>query len=122
MVKILVAEDESIVLSSLKFRLEKEGYEVIAVENGRDALEFMQNDTPDLIITDIMMPFVTGLELITHVRSNVERRIPIVVISAVGLEDTVLEAFELGADDFITKPLSPNELLIRIKRLILMGA
>lgn len=122
MVKILVAEDESIVLSSLKFRLEKEGYEVIAVENGRDALEFMQNDTPDLIITDIMMPFVTGLELITHVRSNIERRIPIVVISAVGLEDTVLEAFELGADDFITKPLSPNELLIRIKRLILMGA
>jgi len=120
-VKILIAEDESIVLSALKFRLLKEGYEVFTASDGEKALELFNTQDPDLIVTDIMMPLVSGLELITHVRTQSKRLIPIVVISAVDIEDTVLEAFELGADDFITKPLSPNELLVRIKRLILLG-
>lgn len=120
-VKILIAEDESIVLSALKFRLSKEGYEVFTASDGEKALELFNTQDPDLIVTDIMMPLVSGLELITHVRTQSKRLIPIVVISAVDIEDTVLEAFELGADDFITKPLSPNELLVRIKRLILLG-
>ncbi len=116
--KILLAEDEEMMLKAIEFRFQKDGFEVITAKNGKEALEHIKKDPPDLIVTDIMMPFVTGLEIINTVKNELKLDIPIIVLSAVGLEDTVLEAFELGADDFITKPFSPNELIIRIKRLM----
>jgi len=115
--KIFIAEDETLVLKTIEFRLKKEGYETITVTDGREAKQKLETENPDLIITDIMMPYHTGLEVINFVRSNERlKHIPIIVLSAIGLEKTVLEAFELGADDFITKPFSPSELLIRIKK------
>lgn len=116
--KILIAEDDEMMLKTMEFKLVKEGYEVISCSDGKDALNKIVSENPDIIITDIMMPFVTGLDIVNKVKIELKLNIPIIILSAVGLEKTVLEAFDLGADDFITKPFSPNELMVRVKRLL----
>lgn len=115
--KILVAEDEPLLLKTIEMRLKKEGYEVILAADGREAMQQIDAGQPDLIITDIMMPFASGLEIIGKVKQNDAENIPVIILSAMGQENTVLEAFNLGADDYVTKPFSPNELVIRIKRI-----
>ena len=115
--KILVAEDEPIMLKTIELRLKKDGHEVIVVDNGREALQQIDAQDPDMIITDIMMPYASGLEIIGKVKTKGHRKVPIIVLSAMGQENVVLEAFNLGADDYITKPFSPNELSMRVKRL-----
>lgn len=117
--KILIAEDDEMMLRTIEFKLLKDGFEVISCADGKEAMEKIISEEPDIIITDIMMPFLTGLDLINKVKMELKLTIPIIVLSGVGLEKTVLEAFELGADDFISKPFSPNELTVRIKRLLL---
>jgi len=116
--KIVLAEDNTTLSLLLKFRLEKEGYELIMAEDGKEAIEYIEQQMPDIIITDIMMPFVSGLEVISHVRNKLNLNTPIIVFSSAGQEEMVLKAFNLGANDFMGKPFSPNELVIRIKRLI----
>jgi DNA-binding response OmpR family regulator len=116
--KILVAEDEVIMQKMLEFRLQKDGHEVRLAGDGRQALEQIEDFCPDLIITDIMMPYASGLEIIGIVRKRPGIRTPIIILSAMGQEDVVLEAFQLGADDYITKPFSPNELSVRVKRFV----
>lgn len=115
--KILVAEDEPIMLKTIELRLKKDGHEVITVSDGRDALKQLKENTPDMLITDIMMPYSSGLELVGTVKQQIERSIPVIILSSMGQEDVVLEAFKLGADDYLHKPFSPNELSIRVKRL-----
>jgi len=115
--KILICEDEEIMLTALEFRLQRQGFEVRKAENGKEALEIIKTESPDLIVADIMMPFVNGLELINFVRKDLASSLPIIVISALEHEETVLEAFKLGASDFITKPFKPNELILRIKKI-----
>lgn len=115
--KILVAEDEPIMLKTIVLRLQKDGHYVIPVDNGREALEQIDQQQLDLIITDIMMPYSSGLEIVGKVKSDASRKIPVIVLSAMGQENVVVEAFNLGADDYITKPFSPNELSMRVKRL-----
>lgn len=115
--KILVAEDDPLILRTIETRLKKDGHEVTATSDGRGALQYLAVQQPDLIITDIMMPFVSGLEIIVEVKKMNGKKIPVIVLSGMGQEQTVLEAFQLGADDYITKPFSPNELSLRIKRL-----
>lgn len=114
--KILVAEDEPIMLKTIALRLRKDGHEVITTDNGRDAMEQIDHHKPDMIITDIMMPYSSGLEIVGKVKGN-DSKVPVIVLSAMGQENVVLEAFNLGADDYITKPFSPNELSMRVKRL-----
>lgn len=116
--KILICEDEEIMLTALEFRLRKHGFEVIVAENGKEALEKIQAFTPDIIVADIMMPFVTGLELVHFVRQDMKSSLPIIVISSLENDEIVLEAFRLGASDFITKPFKPNELILRIKKIL----
>jgi DNA-binding response OmpR family regulator len=116
--KIVLAEDNTTLSLLLKFRLEKEGYELFMAVDGKEALELIEKESPDLIITDIMMPFVSGLEVISHVRLKLDLDIPIIVFSSAGQEEMVLKAFNLGANDFMGKPFSPNELIIRVKRLL----
>lgn len=117
--KILIAEDDEMMLRTMEFKLKREGFDVIACANGEEAITKIIAESPVVIITDIMMPIITGLDIVRKVKSELKLDIPIIVLSAVGLEKTVLEAFELGADDFITKPFSPNELIVRIRRLML---
>lgn len=116
--KILVAEDEPIMLMAIVKKLEKEGYEVSGVADGNEALKAYESNMPDLIITDILMPYTSGLEFISVVKSGENSKIPIIVLSGIGEEATVMEAFDLGADDFLTKPFNPVELGVRVKRLL----
>lgn len=115
--RILIAEDEPIMQKTIALRMKKDGYEVVATDNGREALQMIAEHLPDLIITDIMMPYASGLEIVGTVKKG-EKKIPVIVLSAMGQENVVLEAFNLGADDFISKPFSPNELSMRVKRLM----
>lgn len=115
---ILVAEDEPLMLMAIEAKLKNDGYKVVVTRDGREALKELESNVPDLIITDILMPYTSGLELIGIVRSNYSKKIPIIVLSGLGQEDTVMEAFQLGADDFITKPFNPTELAVRVKRLL----
>ena len=100
------------------FRLEKEGYQLLIAIDGKEAIELIEQHDPELILTDIMMPFISGLEVISHVRNKLNKQTPIIVFSAAGQEEMVLKAFNLGANDFMGKPFSPNELVIRVKRLL----
>ena len=104
-------------LTALEFRLRKQGYQVLKAEDGRQAIDKLQEDHPDLVIADIMMPHVSGLELIQYIRKDLKRDLPVIVISALEYDDIVLEAFRLGANDFITKPFKPYELILRIRRI-----
>jgi DNA-binding response OmpR family regulator len=116
--KILIADDEMIMLKIIELRLKKDGHEVIVTSNGQEALEQIKLQDPDMIIADIMMPFTSGLEIVSVVKqSGLHRKVPIIILSSMGQENVVLEAFNLGADDYITKPFSPNELSMRVKRL-----
>ena len=115
--KILICEDEEIMLTALEFRLQRQGFEVMIATDGKEALEKIKTDAPDLIVADIMMPFVSGLDLINYIRKDLASTLPIIVISALEHDETVLEAFKLGASDFITKPFKPNELILRIKKI-----
>ena len=115
--KILVAEDDELMLRTLEFRLKKDGHQAILARDGKEAIEKMDALRPELVITDIMMPYFSGLEVVAALREKYQT--PIIILSAMGQEDIVLEAFRLGADDFITKPFSPSELSVRIKRFML---
>ncbi len=117
--KILLAEDNSVLSLLLKFRLEKEGYKLLIAEDGKEAIELIEEHNPELILTDIMMPYVSGLEVISHVRNKLNMQTPIIVFSAAGQEEIVLKAFDLGATDFMSKHFSPHELVIRVKRLLI---
>lgn len=117
--KIVLAEDNSVLSLLLKFRLEKEGYKLLIATNGKQAIELIEEHIPELILTDIMMPYVSGLEVISHVRNKLNKQTPIVVFSSAGQEEIVLKAFDLGATDFMSKPFSPHELVIRVKRLLI---
>lgn len=105
-----------IMLKTIELKLKKDGHDIITCSDGREAIVKIAETNPDLIITDIMMPFASGLEIIEAVKKNDHKHAKIIVLSAMGQENVVLEAFQLGADDFITKPFSLNELSMRVKR------
>ena len=115
--KILICEDEEIMLTALEFRLRRQRFEVMITKDGKEALSAIKEDKPDLLVVDVMLPGISGLDLIKHIREKLQLSLPIIVISALEHDDTVLEAFRLGASDFITKPFKPNELILRIKRI-----
>lgn len=115
--KILIIEDDELVRKVLHFRLQKEGYDVFQAKDGGEALELIAENHFDLLLVDIMLPYVGGLEITQKVKSNPQTKgIPIIVVSANGLENVILEAFALGADDFIAKPFNLPELIIRVKK------
>ena len=117
--KILLCDDDETLTSLVRFRLKRENLgEVITASDGREGKRLLEENDFDLIITDIHMPFHSGLEITTFVRQKQHKKTPIIVLSAEGLENTVLQAFEIGANDFITKPFSPAELVVRVKRII----
>ena len=116
MATILVVDDEQPIQELLRFNLEKEGYRVCVAKDGEEALKQVEDDQPDLLVLDLMLPGMDGLEVCRRLRSNPKfQQIPIIMLTAKGEEiDTVL-GLELGADDYMTKPFSPRELLARIK-------
>lgn len=114
--RLLLAEDDHMLASLLKYRLEREGYEVILEYDGKAVKEKLQKDIPDVIIADIMMPYFSGIELVDFLRNGLESDVPIILISAASNDENIVSAFEMGANDFISKPVSPSELLVRVSR------
>ena len=118
--KILLAEDDELIIKVLERKILKDNVgEVTLAKDGRQALECIKNQKYDLIITDMMMPYLGGLEIIHYVRDTLKLSTPIIVLSAADLDEQVMEAFEAGADDFMSKPFNPNELVMRIKKLMI---
>lgn len=113
---ILIAEDDELILKTIEHKLKKEGYEVIIARNGKEAIELIKVTDIDLVISDIMMPFASGTEILSAIKSF-GKNIPVIMLSGLGQEEVILDAFNLGAADFMVKPFSPTELILRIKRL-----
>ncbi|MEM1336380.1 MAG: response regulator [Bacteroidota bacterium] len=113
---LLLAEDDQMLASLLQYRLEREGYKVIMTYDGRAVKESLQSALPDLIVCDIMMPYLSGIELVDFVRNELNSDIPIILISSASNDENIISAFEMGANDFVAKPMSPSELLVRISR------
>ncbi len=114
--KILIVDDEKNIVELIKFHLKKENYKVIEAYKGKDALDLYRKEKPDLIILDVMLPDMGGFEVCKTIRK--ESRVPIIMLTAKGEEIDKILGFELGADDYITKPFSPRELLARIKAVL----
>lgn len=114
--KILIVDDEKNIVELIKFHLKKENYRVIEAYKGKDALDLYRKEKPDLIILDVMLPDMGGFEVCKTIRK--ESRVPIIMLTAKGEEIDKILGFELGADDYITKPFSPRELLARIKAVL----
>lgn len=117
--RILIVEDEEALALGLKFNFEQEGYEVLVAGDGTTALKLFQTSVPriDLIILDLMLPGMSGYEICSAIRSA-NKLIPIIVLSARGLMEDRMHAFDVGTDQFITKPFALPELLNRVKNLL----
>jgi len=118
--RALVVEDNEHVAYMLEFFLRRAGYDVTSVLNGRDAQAAIGNVTPvDVVLLDLMLPYVSGYRLITEIRDDpLWQHVPIVVISGKVLEQDIVRALDLGANDYITKPFRPEELLARLRRIV----
>jgi DNA-binding response OmpR family regulator len=116
--KIILAEDNDLLRKSLSFFLESKGFEVNQFADGREALEAIKNNKYDIILTDINMPGISGMEMTQYVRITLELDTPIIIFTSFGIEQTELDAFDIGANDFIAKPISPSVLLVRINKLL----
>ena len=119
MKKILLVEDESDLVKLLKYNLEKEGFKVSYATDGSVALAEVRRDTPDLLILDLMLPGLDGLEVCRQLRrSDKFARIPVLMLSARTEEADRIVGLELGADDYVTKPFSTRELIARVRALL----
>jgi len=110
---ILVVDDEPQITRVLKTSLSSQGYSIRTASDGKQALQEMKNWSPDLVITDLRMPNMDGLELCRAIRT--ESRVPIIVLSVKGEETIKVESLDAGADDYVTKPFNMNELLARVR-------
>lgn len=120
--KILVVDDEADILTLLEYNLEKAGFKVISADDGPDAIDITKRERPALIILDIMLPSMEGTEVCKILKSgDATRHIPIIMLTAKGEEVDRVVGFELGADDYITKPFSPRELILRVKAVLKRG-
>jgi len=115
--KILIVDDEPLIRDALAFKLTKDGYDVDTAEDGEKAIQKIESEEYQIIISDIMMPFISGFELVKILKER-GTDAPVLMLTSLNSETAVLKAFDLGADDFMTKPFSPNELSVRIKKLL----
>lgn len=115
--KILLVEDELLLARIIKDSLESRGYQVIHAAHGKQGLEFFQTQAPDILVLDVMMPHMDGFSLATEIRKQ-NPRIPIIFLTARSQVEDVVKGFELGGNDYLRKPFSMEELIVRIKALL----
>lgn len=119
MIKILIVEDEASFSEALEFLLGKEGFDVAIATTGRQALEIFERESFDLILLDLMIPEISGIEVCRAMR--VKSQVPIIMLTAKDSEVDKVVGLELGADDYVTKPYSKNELVARIRAVLRRG-
>lgn len=115
--KILLVEDEESLAIGLKYNLTEEGFVVTWIKNGKDAIEKLNNEEYDLIILDIMLPYVNGFEITQYVREK-NPQLPLLILTALTRKEDRVKGLELGADDYVTKPFHLDELILRVKGML----
>ena len=116
---ILVVEDDPVILDLLAVNFELEGYTVVRAVDGEDGLATARRFRPAAVVTDIMMPKRSGLDLLRDLRADADlATVPVILVSAKALASDVREGLAAGADDYVTKPFEPDELLVRVEKLL----
>lgn len=116
---ILIADDDPDILELVAFRLERAGYEIVCANDGEEALQLATERVPDLAVLDVMMPKLTGYEVTARIREHeATNRIPVILLTARVQEADVERGFEAGADDYLRKPFSPQELRARVQAIL----
>src|SRR5215217_1350549 len=117
--KVLIIEDEKDILQLVKLYLEKEGFRTVTAMTGIEGLEQVKAENPDLVVLDLMLPGMDGLEICKRLRSKRETAmLPVIMLTAKAEESDTIVGLELGADDYVTKPFSPKTLVARVKALL----
>ena len=117
--KILIVEDEKDIIKMLEYNLKKEGFRTISAYDGEDAIDLAMREHPDIVLLDLMLPGIDGLEVCKSLKAEKKTKdIPIIMLTAKSQESDKILGLELGADDYVTKPFSPRELLARIKAVL----
>ncbi len=117
--KIFYAEDSDSLIKLMTYKLQNEGYDVTVFPNGEEVYEKVVSEKPDLVILDLMMPIKDGLTVLKEIKSNPETAtIPVIMLTTNAEEETILNALEIGAEEYITKPFSTAVLLAKIKKII----
>ncbi len=117
--RILAIEDEEDILEVIEYNLDREGFEVITSTNGEDGFQKIRDEHPDLILLDLMLPDRDGLEICRDIRDDDElKQIPVIMVTAKDTESEVVLGLGVGADDYVTKPFNPQELLARVKAVL----
>ena len=118
---MLVVDDDPVIMRLLEVNFEMEGYTVVTATDGQQALDQIAASTPDLVVCDIMMPVVNGLEVVERLRQSGDEtleRLPVILLSAKAQASEVQKGLDVGADDYITKPFDPLELIERVQALL----
>ena len=117
--RILVVDDEPDILNLLEYNLKRSGFQAILAKDGPEAIEAARANRPDLVLLDIMLPDMEGTEVLRRLKSvEATASIPVIMLTAKGEEVDKIVGFELGAEDYITKPFSPRELILRVKAVL----
>jgi DNA-binding response OmpR family regulator len=116
--KVLIAEDDPLTSKAIEHRLRLDNFEIHTAFNGNRAIEMLKKEEYDLLLVDIHMPFKGGLEVIDFVRNELNKTMPIAVVSRIGISEMVHKAIEMGADEYITKPFDPEELSKKVKQML----
>ena len=120
--RILIADDEPSIVAALEYLLQQGGYEVLIARNGDEALDLLEQRTPDLVLLDVMMPRKSGYEICSRIRDQAEwRHIKVIMLSAKGRDAEVNKGLAIGADLYVTKPFSTRELMAKIDGLLGQG-
>src|SRR6056297_3932774 len=116
---VLIVDDEADILQLIKYNLEKEGYRTICTTSGEQALFEAKRHIPNLLVLDLMLPGVDGIEVCTRIRATeATKNMPILMVTAKSDESDIITGLEVGADDYITKPFSPKVLIARIRAIL----
>ena len=121
--RVMVIEDEADILEVIEYNLIREGFQVTTSRDGEGGLQRVRDDRPDLVLLDLMLPGLDGIEICRRLREDpVTRTIPVIMVTAKGEESDIVLGLEIGADDYIAKPFSPKELVARVKAVLRRGA
>ena len=117
--RILIVDDEEDILELIRYNLDKEGFDVVCAENGEKCLDLVASHSPELIVLDLMLPGIDGLDVCKKLKNNPKTQfIPIIMLTAKSTESDIVVGLELGADDYVIKPFSPRVLIARIKSVL----